>query len=313
MKELESPCLKFNREQWRQYRHNEPLTLSEAELGKLRGVNEIVSLDEIQDFYLPLSRLLNLYISQTQTLYEVTSQFLQSDEPKVPYIVGVCGSVAVGKSTTSRILKALLSRGPNHPTVSVINTDGFLYPTHQLQTMDLMQRKGFPESYDLKKLLQFLSDLKAGKPSLTIPVYSHHKYDIVPNEYIHIDRPDIVIIEGLNILQTGSLLPQKTPKLFVSDFLDFSIYVDAQTESIKHWYIDRVLFFCNGPFKEPNNYFHHLSKLNLEEQIKFAEKVWHEINEQNLLLNILPFRERAQLVLHKTSDHTIDNILLRKL
>ncbi len=313
MKSLLSPYTSFDRQQWGAYRQDEPLTLTECDLENLRGVNEVVSLDEVQDFYLPLSRLLNLYIGQTQSLYETTATFLHTDEPKVPYIIGVCGSVAVGKSTTSRILEALLLRWPDHPNVCVITTDGFLYSTAELEAMDLMQRKGFPESFNIKKLLQFLSDLKAGKQHLQVPVYSHEVYDIIPDQFINIERPDIVIIEGLNILQTGITIPQKMPELFVSDFLDFSIYVDAEIESIKQWYVERVLVFCNGPFKDPKNYFHDLSKLNQEEQIKFAEKVWKEINEQNLMQNILPFRERAQLVLHKASDHHIDKVLLRKL
>ena len=307
MKNKLSPYCEFDRQQWSHYRNDEPLTLTEDDLDNLRGVNEMVSLKEVEDFYLPLSRLLNLYVTQKQSLHHVTSDFLDSEAPRVPYIIGVAGSVAVGKSTTSRILQALLSRWPNHPNVALVTTDGFLFPNSELEKQGLMSRKGFPESYDVKSLIRFLSDLKAGEKNTEVPLYSHSIYDIIPDEMMQVSQPDIVIIEGLNILQASGA------NIFVSDFLDFSIYVDADTNSIKQWYLDRVLYFCQGPFREPDNYFHHLSKLNLEEQMKFAEKVWHEINEQNLIENIMPFRERAGLILHKAENHDIDKVMLRKL
>ncbi len=308
-----SAYIEFTREQWCRYRQDMPLTLSEDDLVKLRGKNEVVSLEEVEEIYLPLSRLLSLYVTATQSLHHATGEFLGTPEPKVPYIIGISGSVAVGKSTTSRVLQALLSCWPNHPNVVIVTTDGFLYSTAELERRGLMERKGFPESYDLARLLQLLHDIKAGRNDLQAPVYSHHHYDIVEDEIIEIGQPDIVIVEGLNILQTGIPKPGQQPRIFISDYFDFSIFVDAETSVIKQWFIDRVLLFCCTAFKDPDAFFHYLSKMNEEEVIKFSERVWREINEVNLVENILPFRERAQLILAKGADHSVEKVLLRKL
>ncbi len=315
MSELEesSAYLQFTREQWCRFREDTPLTLTEEDLKKLRGQNEVVSLTEVEEIYLPLSRLLSLYISASQALHEVSGSFLGSPEPKVPYIIGVAGSVAVGKSTTSRILQALLSRWPNHPQVALVTTDGFLYASAELERRGILSRKGFPESYDIQTLLKFLNDIKAGKGHLKAPVYSHHHYDVVEGEYIEVNKPDIVIIEGLNILQTGIQKPGQQPQLFVSDFFDFTVFVDAEVDVIKKWFVDRVLSFWEGAFQEPSAYFHYLTKLNQEEVIKFSERVWREINEVNLFENILPFKKRAQLILTKAEDHSVQKVYLRKL
>ena len=305
-----SPYLQFTREAWCQFRKDMPLTLDEVDLDKLRGVNEVVSLQEVEAIYLPLSRLLSLYVMATQSLHQASNWFLGKPEPKVPYIIGVAGSVAVGKSTTSRILQALLSRWPNHPKVSLVTTDGFLYPLKELQARDLLGRKGFPESYDVQHLLRFIRAIKSGKGPVYAPVYSHHHYDILPDEQVIVDRPDIVIIEGLNILQTAAV--EKTG-VFVSDFFDFTIFVDAALTSIRQWFIDRVLQFRNTAFKEPDAYFHSIAKMTVEEATKFAERVWAEVNERNLLENILPFKNRARLILFKGANHAVEKVFLRKL
>ncbi len=303
----------FTREEWCQYRRDEPLLLTEQDLERLSGVNEIVSMSEIVDIYLPLSRLLNMYVTETQSLYRVAKHFLSVQAKKVPYIIGVSGSVAVGKSTSARILQALLSRWSNHCRVALMSTDGFLYPNAKLEELGLLNRKGFPESFDVESLLNFLAALKSGESSVQVPFYSHGSYDIIADKYITMDDPDIVIVEGLNILQTGLPRPGQQPKIFVSDFLDFSIFVDAELSSIMQWYVDRVCYFCEGSFKDSKNYFYFLSKMTKEEQVKFAQRVWREVNAVNLIENILPFRERAKLILHKDANHDIDRILLRKL
>lgn len=308
-----SAYLTFSREEWLNFRSDMPLTLTEADLDALHGQMEVVSLEEVAEIYLPLSRLLSLYVTAMQSLHAASQQFLGKPEPKVPYIIGVAGSVAVGKSTSSRVLKELLSRWPNHPRVMVVTTDGFLYPNKILEEQGIMNRKGFPESYDLNALLQFLVDVKSGKEIVKAPLYSHQSYDIIPNEFIEVNKPDILILEGINILQTGLQKLGQPSSLFVSDFFDFSIFVDAEIEVIKKWYIERVVKFSQTTFRNPAVYFHHLSKMNPEEVFQFAARVWEEINAVNLLQNILPCRARAQLILKKGLGHAVEQVKLRKL
>jgi type I pantothenate kinase len=305
-----SPYVTFGRDEWARLRAATPLSLSEDDLATLRGINERISLDEVADVYLPLSRLLNLYVAASQALYRVTDTFLGQPAAKVPYVIALAGSVAVGKSTTARILQALLSRWPDHPSVDLVTTDGFLYPNRELEARGIMDRKGFPESYDLRHLVQFLSDLKAGRPEVVAPVYSHVVYDVVPGERAMVRQPDIVIMEGLNLLQTGD--HGGTPRVFVSDFFDFSIYVDAEEADIEQWYVDRFLTLRETVFQDERSFFHHFAPLSTDEAIAFARRIWLTINGVNLKENIQPTRERAHLVLEKGRDHAVRTVKLRK-
>ena len=301
----------LNRAEWARLRASTPLPLSEAQLRPLGGVTERVSLDEVTDVYLPLSRLLNLYVGATQKLHAATSTFLGgSADLRIPYVIGIAGSVAVGKSTASRVLKALLSHWPSHPQVNLVTTDGFLLPQRELEARGLAQRKGFPESYDVRRLLRFLSDVKSGLPEVTAPVYSHLAYDIVPGEYQTVHQPDIVIVEGLNVLQTGSR-QKKPPAMFVSDFFDFTIYVDANESDVEHWYIERFLKLRATIFQDPSSYFHRYAALTAAEAEATARRIWQTINLVNLRENVVPTRERAHLVLEKGRDHAIRRVRLR--
>ena len=304
-----SPYREFSVQQWAKLKDNTPSPLTEAELDALRGINEQASIAEVENVYLPLSRLLSFYVESTQTLNSQTANFMQDSTPKVPFIIGVAGSVAAGKSTSSRILQTLLKRWPGHPRVDLVNTDGFLFPTAELERRDLMQRKGFPESYDRTALLTFLSDIKSGRRDVKAPIYSHLLYDIVPNEYVVVDQPDVLIVEGLNVLQAGT----GEAGMFVSDFFDFAIYVDVEESVVKQWYISRFLTFRNSVFKQPGAYFSHFALLNEEEAIATATEIWDSINLVNLRNNIFPTRYRSDLILHKNQDHAIDRVFLRKL
>ncbi|HWF11394.1 MAG TPA: type I pantothenate kinase [Bryobacteraceae bacterium] len=308
-----SRYIDFTREEWSRLRAGTPLLLSEADLTVLRGVNERVSIDEVIDVYLPLARLLNLYYSASQDLFRATAQFLGHAGSKVPYLIGLAGSVAVGKSTTARVLRELIARMPPQPRVDLISTDGFLLPTRILKDRGLMDRKGFPESFDTAALVRFLSDVKSGRRHVQAPVYSHVTYDIVPDQFVEIDQPDAVIIEGLNILQTGSATRAPNPRVFVSDFFDFSVYVDADEEVIRQWYENRLLTFRESAFRDPASYFHHYASLSVDETRQVAEEIWRTINGRNLVENILPTRERADLILRKAPDHSVESVRLRRI
>ncbi|TOB57880.1 type I pantothenate kinase [Vibrio parahaemolyticus] len=306
-----SPFLSFDRAEWAELRNSVPMTLSEDDLKALQGINENLTMEEAVEIYLPLSRLLNLYVQARQSRNSVLQQFLNTEEHAPPFVIGIAGSVAVGKSTTARILKALLSRWENYPKVALVTTDGFLYPKKVLEERGIMHRKGFPESYDIKRLVEFVSDVKAGKPNLEVPVYSHITYDIT-DELKKVDRPDVLIIEGLNVLQSGMDYPHDPHRVFVSDFLDFSIYVDAESETIEQWYVERFLKFRRGAFTKPGSYFSHYTQLSVDEAKNKAKEIWRNINGLNLELNILPTRERAHLILHKGVNHLVDKVSLRK-
>lgn len=300
--------LTFERDDWAALRASTPLTLGATELAELQGINDEINLDEVAAIYLPLSRLLNLYVSARLDLHAVSATFLGTVAPKVPYIIGVAGSVAAGKSTFARILQALLARWPDHPKVDLITTDGFLYPNVVLQERGIMNRKGFPESYDTRRLLRVLREIKSGQRNVRAPLYSHVVYDILDGEQVTIDQPDIVILEGLNVLQTAEGFTE-----FVSDYFDFSIYVDADEPDIEQWYVDRFLALRGSVFQNPNSFFKFYAGLSDEEAVDVARTIWREINGRNLAENIAPTRDRASLVLHKTADHRVDRVQLRRI
>jgi type I pantothenate kinase len=300
--------LRFGREQWSMLRAQTPLTLSEKELEALRGINDRIDLDEVATIYLPLTRLLNLYVAATQNLHRVSATFLGTMAPKMPYVIGIAGSVAVGKSTSARILQSLLMRWPEHPRVELITTDGFLYPNSVLEERGLMNRKGFPESYDTKRLLQFVRDVKAGTAEVSAPVYNHVVYDVMPSHEEVVHQPDILIIEGLNVLQVGSGNTE-----FVSDYFDFSIYIDALETDIESWFIERFQTLRKTVFQDPNSFFRHFADLTQDQAVELAHEIWAGINGKNLKENIQPTRARASLVIQKGADHKVNAVHLRKL
>lgn len=306
--------LDFSREEWAKLRAFTPLPLTESDLATLRGINEMISLEEVADIYLPLSRLLNLYVSAVQAMNKATDTFLGHLPARIPYVIGIAGSVAVGKSTIARVLQALLSRWPDHPKVDLITTDGFLLPTKVLQKRGLMKRKGFPESYERMALLRFLAQIKRGQAEVASPVYSHLIYDILEGVVQMVNQPDILIVEGLNVLQTGTARrSSKHPSMFVSDFFDFSIFIDAEEELIESWYVSRFLKLRETVFTNPDSYFNRYAALSQEEATAQAKSIWREINGPNLRENIMPTRERARLVLRKGPDHRVEEIRLRSM
>ncbi len=308
-----SPYRLFSRQEWATLRDDMPMTLRPEELDRLHSLHDRLDIREVTDIYLPLSRLLSLYVAATQKLFRAQQRFLNLGDEKVPFIIGIAGSVAVGKSTTSRVLQALLARWPNMPKVDMLTTDGFLYPNAVLEREGLMQKKGFPESYDLPALLRFLSDIKAGRRHVNAPVYSHLAYDIMPDQHITIDRPDILIVEGLNVLQTGRLPHDGKAVPFVSDFFDFSIFIDAEEDVLERWYIERFLSLRTTSFSDPRSYFHRYAGMSDEEATALAVSIWARINLANLHENVLPTRPRATLILKKSGDHIVQNVALRKL
>jgi len=309
-----SPYRFFTAEDWAEFRADTPLTLTEDEVRRLRSLNDPVDLDEVRRIYLSLSRLLSAHVESSQLLFEQRKRFLNlSNVVKTPFIIGIAGSVAVGKSTTARVLAELLKRWPSSPKVDLVTTDGFLYPNEVLRRENLMDRKGFPESYDVGAVLRFLSEIKAGQHNVRAPRYSHLTYDVLPGEYTYIDRPDILIFEGINVLQVRDLPEDGKIVPFVSDFFDFSIYIDAEESDIHKWYVDRFMNLRQTAFRNPESFFHRYAAINEDAARAIAESLWENINLKNLRQNILPTRPRADLILRKAPNHLIEQVALRKL
>jgi type I pantothenate kinase len=307
------PYHHFTKAEWSRLRDGQPMTLDQGDIDRLRGLTDPISLEEAEEVYLPLSRLLSYYVEAIQGLHNVQTRFLERPHGhRVPFIIGVAGSVAVGKSTTARILQTLLSRWPSTPRVDLVTTDGFLYPNAALTQKGLMERKGFPESYDRPRFVKFLSDIKSGKSNVRVPVYSHLVYDVVEGEEIVVDRPDILIVEGLNILQPGELPKTGKPIVFASDFIDFSVYIDADTEDLEDWFMQRFFRLRETAFRDPTSFFRRFGEISEEEAGRMGREVWRSINLKNLVDNVLPTRGRADLILKKGKDHVIENVSLRR-
>ncbi len=303
---------KFSREQWAKLRANMPLEISSEDLDSLRGLNEPVSLEEVEAVYLPLCRLLNIHIATADSLGRVKDSFLGLPTKRPTYIIAVTGSVAVGKSTFARVLAGVLSHWADHPAVELVTTDGFLFPNRVLEERGLMERKGFPESYDLRRMLDFLIALRQGTPLLKVPVYSHDSYDIVPHEFLEIRRPEILILEGLNLLQQQLPGGTRLPRIFASDLIDFSIFVDAEERDIRQWYVERFMLLKKTAFRNPRSYFHRFAEMPDEQAKAFAVDIWERVNLVNLVRNVAPTRERAQVVMQKGLDHTVQEVWLRR-
>jgi type I pantothenate kinase len=307
-----SPYVELDRSAWSRLRDQTPLPLTAAELAAVRGLGDAVDLDEVRDVYLPLSRLLNLHVRATARLHASVETFLGELPERTPYVIGIAGSVAVGKSTTARLLRLLLARWPDHPRVALVTTDGFLLPNAELERRGLLARKGFPESYDRRALLRFLIDVKSGRPEVRAPVYSHLRYDVVPGELEVLQSPDVLILEGLNVLQPARAPAEGGSALAVSDLFDFSIYVDARTEDVRRWYVERFLRLRETAFRDPSSYFRRYADLDEPAAVARAGILWDGINGPNLEQNILPTRGRATLVLAKGPDHAVHHVRLRR-
>src|SRR6188472_3592570 len=308
-----SPYLTLTRGEWAALREDTPMTLTADEVTRVRSLHDRLDMKEVEEIYLPISRLLSLYVAAAQRLFIVQQHFLGTEDSKVPYVIGVAGSVAVGKSTTARVLQALLARWTNVPKVDLITTDGFLLPNAVLEREGLMEKKGFPESYDLPALLLFLSDVKAGRRPVRAPIYSHLVYDVMPHQWVEVDRPDILIVEGLNVLQTGRLPKDGTAIPFVSDYFDFSVYLDADEHDLHRWYVSRFLKLRQTAFRDPLSFFRKYAELSEEDAIDTADGLWTRINLANLRENIVPTRQRASLILRKGPSHRIEQVALRRL
>jgi type I pantothenate kinase len=308
-----APYVSFTREEWSRLRGGLALPLTEADVAQLSSLGDPVSLADVADVYLPLTRLLQLYIAAAQNLERMRGLFLGSPDEQIPYVIAIAGSVSVGKSTTARLLKTLLARGPGHPHVDLVTTDGFLLPNRVLEERGIMHRKGFPESYDRRALLQFVADVKSGVPRITVPIYSHLVYDVIPEQRQVIERPDILLVEGLNVLQRGTDRAGRAPRLVVSDFFDFTIYVDAAEHHLEQWYVDRFLKLRETAFRDPSSFFRRYAELTHEQAVALAREIWHDINGANLRQNILPTRERAHLILQKGEGHALEQVFLRRM
>ncbi|MFA9556381.1 type I pantothenate kinase [Evansella sp. AB-rgal1] len=309
-----TPYITFNRDDWASLRSSAPMTITEKDIAELKGLNDVLNLEEVSEIYLPLSRLLYLHARATKELYDSRNTFLRTQVKKVPYIIGIAGSVAVGKSTMARVLQTLISGWPNQPRVELLTTDGFLYPNRVLQEREIMNKKGFPESYDIASLLHVLSQLKSGNEKVTAPIYSHITYDVIPDKQQVIESPDVVIVEGINVLQPPKLIDGKAvDQISVSDFFDFSIYVDAEEKNIFKWYVDRFMILKETAFKDEKSYFNNYANLTESEALEIARDIWNRINKVNLHENILPTRYRSDLILSKGDHHLVESIKMRKI
>jgi type I pantothenate kinase len=307
-----NPYHRFTKAEWAQYRDGEPMTLTVADIERLRALTDPISLAEAEEIYLPLTRLISFYVEAAQAVHRVSTRFLGAEDRKVPFIIGVAGSVASGKSTTSRILRALLRRWRTSPKVDLITTDGFLLSNAVLDERGIADKKGFPESYDRAGLIKFLSDMKSGMPDVKVPVYSHLVYDVIPGEFVAVDQPDILIVEGLNILQPGELPKSGKPILFASDFIDFSIYIDAEEDDLRDWFMARFRALRETAFTDPKSFFHRFAEMPTDEAEAFGLWAWNAINLPNLRDNILPTRSRADLILKKGGNHAVEEVALRR-
>jgi type I pantothenate kinase len=308
-----APYHRFSRAEWSKLRADEPMTLSAEDITRLRALSDPISFDEAEEIYLPLARLLSLYVEAIQGLHDASTRFLGADRAKVPFIIGVAGSVAVGKSTTARILRALMQRWASSPKVDLVTTDGFLFSNAELRRRGIFDRKGFPESYDRTRFVEFLSAVKSGQADVRVPIYSHLVYDVVQGEELLIDRPDILIVEGLNILQPGELPRTGKPIVFASDFIDFSIYIDADEQDLRAWFMERFFRLRETAFRDPTSFFHKFAEMSEAEARDFGVWTWENINLPNLLDNIVPTRSRADLILKKGQTHAIEDVVLRRI